>query len=844
VQRNGESGPFSHWNETHESSGEARTMYRPLFQRLEALPRGQIRALDERLEATMREMGVTFDIARDRPWGRRPWFCDVLPQIFTPEEWEPLESGIRQRLRAFELFLRDIYGKKEILRANLFPIQAVLGSAGYQRAAASLAPAGGAYLHLSGLSLCRVPNGQLAVKQHYFSNASGISYMIQNRRALARVIPQSFQDFSIRSIADAPVDFLELLRSLSDAPDPTVVLLSSGPGSAVYSEHSFLARRMGIPLVQGGDLLVLNEAVFLKTVSGLEKVEVIYNRISDQWLDPMVFRRDSLLGVPGLVHCIRKGTVAVVNSIGSQLSDDRALLPLSGQIIRFYLGERPLLQSLPTFWLGDIDQREMVMSEIEKYTIRPLFGEKIVLGGNGRVPTAEEIDRTRQIVLRNAGLYVAQPQDCDALTVTYHDGRKVIRRQDHILFALRKSEHEYDVFPGALTRVSTEESPYTANELGGGSKDTWVQAPPDFEEPPSDRMRLRESLLPAQHVSSRVAEAFYWTGRYLERAHNLAVMISVIESLELEELNPTERTLYRPVWNRILPPLENPDSASRRNISSPAGRYRLTLDLEEPDSVVRAILRAAANSESILECLSLEAWSVLSTLRSRFQRARFRPQASQDELTSFTRRYCDWVVRAVPEFFGTCQGTMIADGGWAFCEIGQLLERAIITGNAVCSIMRPMPRRNAPYEHEVEIRLSAFLRLINSRDVYRRVYQFRIEPAPMLDLLWKNPVAPRSVFRCLEASRERLRGAHEQASPATMRTLAAIEQLLHEIRMTDWEKLASDAESDSTTKTSALLEHGLFLLNATLDIHHLIADAFLNHQIHMGPETQPRLFGL
>jgi uncharacterized circularly permuted ATP-grasp superfamily protein/uncharacterized alpha-E superfamily protein len=844
VQRNGESGPFSHWNETHESSGEARTMYRPLFQRLEALPRGQIRALDERLEATMREMGVTFDIARDRPWGRRPWFCDVLPQIFTPEEWEPLESGIRQRLRAFELFLRDIYGKKEILRANLFPIQAVLGSAGYQRAAASLAPAGGAYLHLSGLSLCRVPNGQLAVKQHYFSNASGISYMIQNRRALARVIPQSFQDFSIRSIADAPVDFLELLRSLSDAPDPTVVLLSSGPGSAVYSEHSFLARRMGIPLVQGGDLLVLNEAVFLKTVSGLEKVEVIYNRISDQWLDPMVFRRDSLLGVPGLVHCIRKGTVAVVNSIGSQLSDDRALLPLSGQIIRFYLGERPLLQSLPTFWLGDIDQREMVMSEIEKYTIRPLFGEKIVLGGNGRVPTAEEIDRTRQIVLRNAGLYVAQPQDCDALTVTYHDGRKVIRRQDHILFALRKSEHEYDVFPGALTRVSTEESPYTANELGGGSKDTWVQAPPDFEEPPSDRMRLRESLLPAQHVSSRVAEAFYWTGRYLERAHNLAVMISVIESLELEELNPTERTLYRPVWNRILPPLENPDSASRRNISSPAGRYRLTLDLEEPDSVVRAILRAAANSESILECLSLEAWSVLSTLRSRFQRARFRPQASQDELTSFTRRYCDWVVRAVPEFFGTCQGTMIADGGWAFCEIGQLLERAIITGNAVCSIMRPMPRRNAPYEHEVEIRLSAFLRLINSRDVYRRVYQFRIEPAPMLDLLWKNPVAPRSVFRCLEASRERLRGAREQASPAAVRTLAAIEQLLHEIRMTDWEKLASDAESDSTTKTSALLEHGLFLLNATLDIHHLIADAFLNHQIHMGPETQPRLFGL
>jgi uncharacterized circularly permuted ATP-grasp superfamily protein/uncharacterized alpha-E superfamily protein len=844
VQRNGESGPFSHWNETHESSGEPRAVYRPLFQRLDGLPRSEIRTLDERLEATMREMGVTFDIVRERPWGRRPWFCDVLPQIFSPEEWEPLEEGIRQRLRAFESFLRDIYGKKEILRANLLPIQAVLGSSGYQRAAASLTPVAGAYLHLSGLSLCRIPSGEFAVKHHYFSNASGISYMIQNRRALARVIPQSFQDFSIRSIAEAPVDILEFLRSLSDHPDPTVVLLSSGPGSAVYSEHSFLARRMGIPLVQGGDLLVLNDAVFLKTVSGLEKVEVIYSRISDQWLDPMVFRRDSLLGVPGLVHCIRKGTVAVVNSIGSQLSDDRSLLPLADQMIRFYLAESPLLRTLPTYWLGDIDQREMVLSELEKFTIRPLFGEKIVLGGTGQVPSEEEIEDARALVLRNPGQYVAQTQDCDALTFSYHDGRRVVRRQDHILFALRKSEGEYEVFPGALTRISTQDSPYTANELGGGSKDTWVQAPAHFQEPPPERARLRESLLPSQHVSSRVAEAFYWTGRYLERAHNLAIMISVIESLELEELNPTERTLYRPVWNRILPPLENPGSVSRRNISSPAGRYRLTFDLDEPDSVVRAILRAAANSESILECLSLEAWSVLSTLRSRFQRVRFRPQASQEDHTSVTRRYCEYVVKAAPEFFGTAQGTMIADGGWAFCEIGQLLERAIITANAVCSITRPMPRRNMPSEHEAEIRLSAFLRLINSRDVYRRVYQLRIEPAPMLDLLWKNAVAPRSVARCLEACRERLRGAREPTSPATVRTLAGIEQLLRHIRSTDWEKLLNDADAPSSKKSSSLLEHGFFLLDATLDIHYLIADGFLNHQIHMGPDTQPTLFGL
>lgn len=828
---------FAHWGETHDSSGEIRPAYRPLFQRLQSLPLKQLRGLDERLEATMREMGVTFDISRERPWGRRPWFCDLLPQIFGPEEWEHASRGIGQRVRAFEMFLHDIYGPKEILRANLLPIQPVLGSAFYQRPAASLTPPDGAYLHLCGMCLCRMPSGELAVKHHYLSNASGISYMIQNRRALARVIPQSFQDFSIRSIAEATVDILELLRSFSDDPDPTVVLLSSGAGSAVYSEHSFLARRMGIPLVQGGDLLVLNDAVYLKTVSGLEKVEVIYSRVSDEWLDPLAFRRDSLLGVPGLVHCIRKGTVAVVNGIGSQLADDRALLPFAPTIIRFYLGEAPILRGLPTYWLGDIDQREMVLADLERYTIRPLYGERIVLGGDGQIPAPETLAAARDAILQNASQFIAQPQDCDAETVTFHEGRAVSRRQDHIFFALRKSAGDYEVFPGALTRVSTDSSPFTANELGGGSKDTWVEAAPDFVEPAQDRLRLRESLLPAQHISSRVAEAFYWIGRYLERAHNLAVMIGVIESLELEELNPTERTLYRPVWNRMLPPLENPGAVSRRNISSPAGRYRLTLDLEEPDSVVQAVVRAAGNAESILECLSLEAWNVLGTLRGRFQRARFRPGANEDELTAFTRRYCDHAVKAVPEFFGTAQGTMVSDGGWAFCEIGQSVERAIITANAVCSITRPMPRRaGEDREHEDEIRLSAFLRLLNSRDVYRRVYQMRIEAAPMLDLLWKNPTVPRSVTRCLQSCVSRLRIARDENSTTTQRTIAGIEQLVHEIRLTDW---------DALTETSPRLsETGARLLAATLNVHHLIADGFLNHQIHMSPEIQPLLFGL
>ena len=833
-----ENWDFLTHNETFDAEGKPREVYRALFDRLNEMPRTQVRALDDQLEATMREMGVTFDIKRDRVWGQRAWFCDLLPQIFTPDEWEPLANGIRQRLKAFEAFLQDIYSKKQILLDGVIPINPVLGSPFFQRAAAGLPLPAGAYLHLSGISICRLPDGQLAAKHHYFSNASGMSYMIQNRRALTRVIPQSFQDTGILSISDAPTNILEMLRSFSKESDPMVVLLSPGPLSPAYSEHSFLARRMGIPLVQGGDLLVLNDEVYLK--SGLSKVDVIYTRVSDQWLDPMVFRRDSNLGIPGLAHCVRRQSVAVINAIGSQISDDRALLPFASQIIRYYLGERPILPAVPTFWMGDIDQREHVLEDLQNFTIRPLSGERILLGGDGRLPSNEKLEAAKLEILENPSQFVAQPQDCDAETISFQDGERRRRRQDHILFAQRKADGSYEVFPGALTRVSTTESEFTSSELGGGSKDTWVQVGLHKERDEWDPSRQTDAKIPAHGVTSRVAEAFYWIGRYLERAYDLAGMVSVIESLEIEELNPTERMNYRPVWNRILPMLEGAGSPTRRTISSPAGRYRLTLDTNEPGSVVSTILRAAGNAESVLETLSLDAWGVLSVLRNRFRNAQFAPDSSEEILTSSSRRLCDIARQLIPQFFGTAQCTMLSDDGWNFCEIGQLIERAAITANAITSITKPLlqPSIGGGSDHAMEIRLSAFLRLLNSRDIYRRVYQMRIEPLPLLELLWTNPVAPRSVVHCLTSCVARIRGNEINPSPSTARALAEIESLIQSILSTNWESLLSEQKPQSQGKTR-LQTHCESLLNRLLSLHTILCDSFLNHQVLMHVETKP-----
>ena len=845
VRENGIHAMSSQWdflthNETFDAEGKPREVYRTLFDRLNEMPRTKVRALDDQLEATMREMGVTFDIKRDRVWGQRAWFCDLLPQIFTPDEWEPLTNGIRQRIKAFEMFLQDIYSKKQILLDGVIPITPVLGSPFFQRAAAGLPLPAGAYLHLSGISICRLPDGQLAAKHHYFSNASGMSYMIQNRRALTRVIPQSFQDTGILSISDVPTNILEMLRSFSKEADPMVVLLSPGLLSPAYSEHSFLARRMGIPLVQGGDLLVLNDEVYLKTVSGLSKVDVIYTRVSDQWLDPMVFRRDSILGIPGLAHCVRRQSVAVINAIGSQISDDRALLPFASQIIRYYLGERPILPAVATYWMGDIDQREHVLGDLQNFTIRPLSGERILLGGDGHLPSSEKMESAKLEILENPSQFVAQPQDCDAETISFQDGDRRRRRQDHILFAQRKADGSYEVFPGALTRVSTTESEFTSSELGGGSKDTWVQVGLHKARDEWDPSRQTDAKISAHGVTSRVAEAFYWIGRYLERAYDLAGMVSVIESLEIEELNPTERMNYRPVWNRILPRLEGAGSPTRRTISSPAGRYRLTLDTNEPGSVVSTILRAAGNAESVLETLSLDAWGVLSVLRNRFRNSQFSPDSSEEILTSSSRRLCDVARQLIPQFFGTAQCTMLSDDGWNFCEIGQLIERAAITANAITSITKPLlqPPSGSSSDHAMEIRLSAFLRLLNSRDIYRRVYQMRIEPLPLLELLWTNPVAPRSVVHCLTSCVARIRGNEINSSPSTTRALAEIESLIQSILSTNWEELLAEQKPLKHGK-SRLQNHCESLLNRLLSLHTIICDSFLNHQVLMHVETKP-----
>ncbi|MEA3207543.1 MAG: hypothetical protein QOE70_600 [Chthoniobacter sp.] len=850
-QRRSSPSPAARWHEVYAPDGSIRPLFEKLVRDLNDLTPADMRILDDRMEATLREMGVTFDIIRDDPWGQQPWTCDLLPHVFASAEWEFLVRGIRQRLRAFEFFLRDIYKGREILRAGVIPIHAVLGSPHYQNASIGLPRPHDSYLHLSGICVARDPRGQWQVKHHHFSHATGISYMMQNRRALARVIPEPFLDAPVQSLAEVPLVILERLRETAAAfgGDPTVVLLSPGAGSHVSTEQSFLARRMGIPMVQGGDLLVLDDRVYLKTVRGLDRVEVIYNRVADAWLDPLVFRGESMLGVPGLVHCLRKGTVSLVNAVGAQLADDRSLLAFAPQIVRFYLGEAPILPTMPTYWLGDIDQRELVLENLEAYRIRPIFRENTSGSWERGLPTDEA--SMSQEIRKEASLFVAQPREEGASTVCFERGRKVDHPQDHIVFAVRSGE-EFDVFPGALTRVHSHGGAPGDFGFGWTSKDSWVlnDGATDALLPALART-LPETSLPSRHATSRVAEAFYWMGRYLERAHHQAYLISIVETLETEELNSAERKHYRPIWNRLLPPLEKSAGTSRRSIANRLDRYRLVL-MPEPGSVVRTFLRAVSNAESVQDSLSPEAWATLTNLRARFQRTRFREELAETEAVRTTRRMVDFVTQLIPQFFAVSANTMLADDGWRFCELGQMLERAIITANSMISIGKALNAAPGPAVHGTEIELSAFLRLLGTRDAYRRIYQMRAEPIPVLELLWQNPQVPRSAVRCLQKCGALLRESIAPELLSGSGAASTIDALIVRIQRIDWRTYVRPPEEEDRLDNVAsapapapdalgpLLDE---LLSETLGIHDAIADSFLNHQARIAAVTQPLLRG-
>ena len=468
-----ETGPA--WDEMFDPSGEARAHYAALHDVMGTLSDADYRERCKTRDRSFRDQGITFSLSGEE----RPFPLDLLPRIIPAEEWDTIDTGVSQRVRALEAFLADVYGAADVLKDRVLPRSLVLSSTHFHRQASGLEPPNGVRITVAGIDLVRDGQGRYRVLEDNLRTPSGISYVIENRRAMTHVFPELFASHRVRPVADYPSHLLEALRA--GAPtgrgEPRVVVLTPGVYNAAYFEHSFLARQMGVELVEGRDLICRDGIVFMRTTHGEERVDVIYRRVDDEYLDPLVFRPDSVLGCPGVVNAARAGNVTLANGVGNGVADDKALYPFVPDLIRYYLNEEPILANVDTYDLSVPDQLEYVLDHLDELVLKPVDGS----GGAGLVigPHAsdETLSRLGDEVAARPRQWIAQGVVSLSTSPTHTGSSFSPRHIDLRPFAVNDGNKVW-VVPGGLTRVALPEGSLVVNSSqGGGSKDTWVLAP-------------------------------------------------------------------------------------------------------------------------------------------------------------------------------------------------------------------------------------------------------------------------------------------------------------------------------------------------------------------------------
>lgn len=472
---------FSHYktdnfyDELFQADGQPRELARSLIEALDRLPRGELRKRQDSAELTFLNTGVTFTVSGDKEGIDRIFPFDLVPRIIEENEWLLIERGLKQRIRALNAFLQDIYKDQRILREKVIPSELIHSGKNFLKQCIGLIPPHKIWCHITGTDLVRDRDGTYYVLEDNLRCPSGVSYVIENRDVVKKAFPDFFRSYTIDPVESYPQQLLESLRYIApaEADDPVVVVLTPGIHNSAYFEHAFLAQRMGTELVEGGDLTVQNGYVYMRTTRGFQKVDVIYRRIDDVFLDPKVFREDSTLGVPGLMEVYRSGRVAIANAPGTGIADDKVIYKFVPDMIRFYFGEEPILPNVPTYLCWDEKERDYVLNHMEKLVVKPANEA----GGYGLLigPASTQAQRRKfaELILENPRNYLAQPtlalSRVPTLVNSHFEGRHVDLRP-YILCG-----RDIYVMPGGLTRVALKKGSLVVNSSqGGGSKDTWV----------------------------------------------------------------------------------------------------------------------------------------------------------------------------------------------------------------------------------------------------------------------------------------------------------------------------------------------------------------------------------
>ena len=464
------------YHEFFQDDFEPRSHYLPLWEHIRKAGKSALAEKVREAHLALLSQGVTFTVYGEQEEGiERIWPFDIIPRIIPAQEWASIEAGLKQRVRALNLFLKDLYHEQLILRDGVIPPEHIYQGRHFRCELMDVDPPHDIYTHISGIDLIRDEQGRYVVLEDNLRTPSGVSYMIENRILERSIMPNFFARYRVRRVEHYPALLLQALRHVSPRGpgQAEVVVLTPGIYNSAYFEHTFLAKEMGVELVEGRDLVVKNNVVYMKTTGGLQQVDVVYRRVDDDFLDPLCFRPDSTLGVAGIINAWRAGNVALVNAPGGGIADDKAVYPYVPDIIRYYLGEEPILQNVPTYEMVNTAERSFVLDNLDRMVVKAANES----GGYGMLvgPASTPVQRGEfaDAIQKNPRNYIAQPVVNFSVHSCYLNGELESRHVDLRPFVIYGQDIQ--VVPGGLTRVALREGSLVVNSSqGGGSKDTWV----------------------------------------------------------------------------------------------------------------------------------------------------------------------------------------------------------------------------------------------------------------------------------------------------------------------------------------------------------------------------------
>jgi len=763
-----------------------RAHWRQLMESLEAIGPEELGRRWARAERRIRENGITYNIYGDPEGADRPWKIDLMPFLIPAEEWRFLEAGIVQRAQLLSLMLEDFYGPQELLTGGHFPAALLYANPAFLRPLVGVKTPAHGYLHMLAVDLARSPDGRWWVLADRTQAPSGSGYALENRRIVSDVLPDLFRSLDVPRLAQFFRAQREALTSLSPKENPRIVLLTPGPFNETYFEHSYIARYLGFTLVEGADLTVRDRCVFLKTVAGLEQVDVILRRVDDSFCDPLELRSESLLGVAGLVDAIAAGNVQVANGLGSGLIETAGMMPFLPGLAQHLLGERLKLPSVATWWCGQDSALEWVLGHLDEVVVKPAFPATGVSGGMEPVFGAEmspaEKSRLAERLRARPHEFVAQEQVTLSTTPVWEEGRLDSRSLVLRAYVLNTG-NGWMAIPGGLVRVAERDSgsansgtghgSVVSMQRGGHSKDAWVlwDGPVDtfsLLRPRGEPVELRRVERP---VPSRVADNVFWLGRYVERAENIArlarTMIPRVGRADAAEfgcllrLHGCSETRYSK-----LPKAKKLGAAEFE-----LELISLLADGKRPDSLVSTLREVARVGGRVRERLSADMTFLIGKLRDSVPVTEMPLLEYPPILTAS--------LELLSAFSGMERENLTRGTGWLFLSIGRRLERAIFLARQLREVTTPLEEQDWPL-------LECLLEVADSSMAYRTRYYTTLQPLALLDVLMADEKNPRS----LDFQLSHLLELYEKLPRTVPEDLQAMQEAIAELRGIDLSRMS------------------------------------------------------